>query len=274
MRAAVGGRMRGARTRAMGTSSQEDGSPAPEAGSEGPLDSAEQPAAARLRGARPPLRPLRRATPGATDTRASRPSRRTSRAQGAGEIADQLVEHAGEDEMPRVRLTRRQIFGFAVFIASGRRLPLPGAAQSRAAWARRRTHRARRQMVGRRSASPSRWCRSAATWCSSAPSSPGPLADLLAGELPDHDGRARRRHAAVRRGGRGRVALTAWALRRSGMPPRLVACRMVAFMTLLYAVYAASLLIDGVGLATGASRAAARLRSRSYPRSPASCCSW
>ena len=51
--------------------------------------------------------------------------------------------------------------------------------------------------------------------------------------------------------GAGGVALTAWALRRSGMEPRLVACRMVAFMVLLYAVYAASLLIDGIGLGTG-----------------------
>jgi uncharacterized membrane protein YbhN (UPF0104 family) len=51
--------------------------------------------------------------------------------------------------------------------------------------------------------------------------------------------------------GAGGVALTAWALRRSGMEPRLVACRMVAFMVLLYMVYAASLLLDGIGLGTG-----------------------
>lgn len=51
--------------------------------------------------------------------------------------------------------------------------------------------------------------------------------------------------------GAGGVALTAWALRRSGMEPRLVACRMVAFMVLLYVIYAASLLIDGVGLGSG-----------------------
>jgi len=51
--------------------------------------------------------------------------------------------------------------------------------------------------------------------------------------------------------GAGGVALTAWSLRRSGMEPRLVACRMVAFMVLLYVVYAASLLIDGIGLGTG-----------------------
>jgi len=51
--------------------------------------------------------------------------------------------------------------------------------------------------------------------------------------------------------GAGGVALTAWALRRSGMESRLVACRMVAFMVLLYAVYAGSLLIDGIGLGIG-----------------------
>jgi uncharacterized membrane protein YbhN (UPF0104 family) len=51
--------------------------------------------------------------------------------------------------------------------------------------------------------------------------------------------------------GAGGIALTAWALRRSGMAPRLVACRMVAFMVLLYAVYAGSVLIDGIGLASG-----------------------
>jgi uncharacterized protein (TIRG00374 family) len=51
--------------------------------------------------------------------------------------------------------------------------------------------------------------------------------------------------------GAGGVALTAWALRRSGMEPRLVACRMVAFMVLLYVVYAGSLLLDGIGLGTG-----------------------
>jgi putative heme transporter len=51
--------------------------------------------------------------------------------------------------------------------------------------------------------------------------------------------------------GAGGIALTAWALRRSGMEPRLVACRMVAFTVLLYVVYAGSLLIDGIGLGTG-----------------------
>jgi uncharacterized membrane protein YbhN (UPF0104 family) len=51
--------------------------------------------------------------------------------------------------------------------------------------------------------------------------------------------------------GAGGVALTAWALRRSGMEARLVACRMVAFMVLLYVIYAGSLLIAGIGLGIG-----------------------
>jgi putative heme transporter len=50
--------------------------------------------------------------------------------------------------------------------------------------------------------------------------------------------------------GAGGIALTAWALRRSGMERRLVACRLVAFMVLLYVVYMAALVIDGIGLWT------------------------
>jgi putative heme transporter len=51
--------------------------------------------------------------------------------------------------------------------------------------------------------------------------------------------------------GAGGVALTAWALRRSGMEPRLVACRMIAFLALLYAVYMGALVIFGLGLYVG-----------------------
>jgi uncharacterized protein (TIRG00374 family) len=51
--------------------------------------------------------------------------------------------------------------------------------------------------------------------------------------------------------GAGGIALTAWALRRSGMERRLVACRMVAFLSLLYAVYMSVLVVDGLGLYLG-----------------------
>jgi uncharacterized protein (TIRG00374 family) len=51
--------------------------------------------------------------------------------------------------------------------------------------------------------------------------------------------------------GAGGIALTAWALRRSGMERRLVAVRMIAFVALLYSVYMAALVIFGFGLYFG-----------------------
>jgi uncharacterized protein (TIRG00374 family) len=52
-------------------------------------------------------------------------------------------------------------------------------------------------------------------------------------------------------GGAGGIVLTYWALRKAGMPRRESACRMVAFLVLLYAVYMATLVIDGVLLRVG-----------------------
>ncbi len=51
--------------------------------------------------------------------------------------------------------------------------------------------------------------------------------------------------------GAGGIALTAWALRRSGMARRTVAARLIAFTVILYAVYMIALVIDGVGLYLG-----------------------
>ncbi|MBV9714570.1 MAG: flippase-like domain-containing protein [Solirubrobacterales bacterium] len=51
--------------------------------------------------------------------------------------------------------------------------------------------------------------------------------------------------------GAGGIALTAWALRRSGMDARVAACRLIAFMAILYGVYMATLVIAGVGLYIG-----------------------
>jgi uncharacterized protein (TIRG00374 family) len=51
--------------------------------------------------------------------------------------------------------------------------------------------------------------------------------------------------------GAGGVALTAWALRRSGMGRREVAERMIAFLVLLYGVYLATMLVCGIGLRIG-----------------------
>ena len=51
--------------------------------------------------------------------------------------------------------------------------------------------------------------------------------------------------------GAGGIALTAWALRRSGMDAREVADRMVCFIVLLYAVYLLTVLLGGLGLRVG-----------------------
>jgi uncharacterized protein (TIRG00374 family) len=51
-------------------------------------------------------------------------------------------------------------------------------------------------------------------------------------------------------GGAGGVAVTAWALRSSGMERREVAERMIAFLVLLYGVYMIAMVVCGVGLYT------------------------
>jgi uncharacterized membrane protein YbhN (UPF0104 family) len=61
-------------------------------------------------------------------------------------------------------------------------------------------------------------------------------------------------HAATRlfaSAGAGGIALTAWAMRRSGMERNDVASRMVTFIVLLYGVYMAGMVVGGVGLYTG-----------------------
>ena len=61
-------------------------------------------------------------------------------------------------------------------------------------------------------------------------------------------------HAATRlfaSAGAGGIALTAWALKKSGMESRDVAARMTTFMVLLYAIYMGALVIGGLGLYTG-----------------------
>ena len=52
-------------------------------------------------------------------------------------------------------------------------------------------------------------------------------------------------------GGAGGIALTAWALRRSGMLPRAVLTRLATFFVLLYSVFMAAMLLGGVALRAG-----------------------
>jgi uncharacterized protein (TIRG00374 family) len=51
-------------------------------------------------------------------------------------------------------------------------------------------------------------------------------------------------------GGAGGIILTYWALRKAGMERRQSACRMVAFLALLYGVYLAALVVFGILLRT------------------------
>jgi uncharacterized protein (TIRG00374 family) len=52
-------------------------------------------------------------------------------------------------------------------------------------------------------------------------------------------------------GGAGGIALTAWALRRAGMPKRAVADQTLAFLVLTYGVYMAAVVVGGFGLYFG-----------------------
>ena len=52
-------------------------------------------------------------------------------------------------------------------------------------------------------------------------------------------------------GGAGGILLTYWALRKAGMEPRQSACRMLAFLVVLYSVYLLALVIFGILLRTG-----------------------
>jgi hypothetical protein len=61
-------------------------------------------------------------------------------------------------------------------------------------------------------------------------------------------------HAATRlfaSAGAGGVALTAWAMRKSGMERHEVGARMTTFLVLLYSVYMAALVVGGLGLWLG-----------------------
>ena len=152
--------------------------------------------------------------------------------------------------MPRVRLTHRQIFAFAVFIASGVAflyfvLPnLTGIGTTV-----QRIERGEKWWIAVGVAFEAlSFAGYVVLFRSVFVRGRGRIGWRVSYEITMAGLAATRLFAAA---GAGGVALTAWALRRSGMAPRIVACRMVAFMVLLYAVYAASLLIDGVGLGSG-----------------------
>jgi uncharacterized membrane protein YbhN (UPF0104 family) len=51
--------------------------------------------------------------------------------------------------------------------------------------------------------------------------------------------------------GAGGVAVTVWALRRAGMTPRVIACRIAAIYSIQYSLYLLAIIVCGLGLWTG-----------------------
>ena len=148
------------------------------------------------------------------------------------------VEPDHEEEMPRVSVTRRQRGRVRPVRALRRRLPVLRAAQARRGRRDGAPHRGRRHLVDRDRRGPSSCSPSAAMWCSSERSSCAESEpDRLARELPDHDGRPGR-DAPVRGRRRGRRGADRVGAAPLGHGGGLVACRMVAFMVLLYVIYA------------------------------------
>jgi uncharacterized protein (TIRG00374 family) len=175
---------------------------------------------------------------------------RPARAPVPGPPHSPPPEHHSAEEMPRVRFTRRRLLLFIIFIVTSLALlylVLPKLLGLKETWSRIQTgnewwlglgvvlevasffgYVALFRAVFVRGASRIQWRESYEIT----------MAGLAATRL-------------FASAGAGGIALTAWAVRRSGMEPRRVACRMIAFMALLYGVYMATLVIDGLGLYLG-----------------------
>jgi putative heme transporter len=169
---------------------------------------------------------------------------------------------AGGDELPRVRLTKGRVLGGLVFVASALAFlyfVLPKLLGLNDTWNRIQHGNAwwlalaallevcsflgyialfRGVFIGRRSDSPAGPNAGALSRIDWAVSYQITMASLAATRL----------FAAA---GAGGIALTAWALRRSGMGRRTVASRMIAFLVLLYTVYMVALVLDGLGMYIG-----------------------
>jgi uncharacterized protein (TIRG00374 family) len=171
--------------------------------------------------------------------RALRPSREPDPSQQVG--------HASEEEMPRVVFTRRTLIGFALFVVASVAFlyfVLPKIVGLHGAW----------QQISRGN----EWWLVLAVVFEFASffgyvalfravfERGAPRIDWKASYEITMAGVAATRLFAT--AGAGGIALTAWAVRRSGMDSRVVACRIIAFLVLLYAVYMATFVIGGLGL--------------------------
>jgi uncharacterized protein (TIRG00374 family) len=158
--------------------------------------------------------------------------------------------HSHHEEMPRVPVTRRQVLLFAVFVVTALAflyfvLPQFGAVE---------------QTLDRLNGGDVWWIAVAGAFELASIASyialfqgvsvpPGSPITFRESYLITMAGLAATRLFAA--GGAGGVAVTAWALRASGMPPREVARRMIAFLVLTYGVYMLAMIVCGVGLYIG-----------------------
>jgi uncharacterized membrane protein YbhN (UPF0104 family) len=155
-----------------------------------------------------------------------------------------------EEEMPRVHVTRRSMWLFALFVVTALAflyLVLPQLGGVKHTW-------------DRLNQGNSWWIAVAVLLQAAAMASyiaifqgvhvpPGSPIRFRESYLITMAGLAATRLFAA--GGAGGVAVTAWALRRSGMRRREVAERMIAFLVLMYGTYMVALIVCGVGLYTG-----------------------
>jgi uncharacterized protein (TIRG00374 family) len=157
---------------------------------------------------------------------------------------------AEREEMPRLQVTRRRVWAFAAFVAAALAflyVVLPQVGGVRHTWDRLGEGDARWIAVALIVEVVSMASYIAIFQGVHVP--PGSPIGLRHSYQITMAGLAATRLFAA--GGAGGVAVTAWALRRSGMEGKEVAQRMIAFLVLLYGVYMAALVVCGVGLYTG-----------------------
>jgi uncharacterized protein (TIRG00374 family) len=168
------------------------------------------------------------------------------------EASDRLEEDTGSHEMPRVRLTRKQLLIFALFVASSLAFlyfVLPKILGLKDTWNRLGQGDVWWLVIAAFLEILSFICYIALFRGVFVQPEPKSKIGWSASYQITMAGLAATRLFAA--GGAGGIALTVWALRRSGMRPRVVASREVAFLVLLYGVYMATFVIVGLGLYYG-----------------------
>jgi uncharacterized membrane protein YbhN (UPF0104 family) len=165
--------------------------------------------------------------------------------------ARSVAEQDAPEEMPSVRFTRRSLIAFALFIVSALAFlyfALPKLVGLQDTWNRLRQGNVWWLALAAVLEVLSFWGYVVLFRAVFARHAKRPIGWRESYQITMAGLAATRLFAAA---GAGGIALTAWALRRAGMDARVAACRLIAFMVLLYAVYMGALVLDGVALYVG-----------------------